>query len=71
AVVSGRAYVPLGVMWMGQELLVLDNIVRLPRGSDLMWGFGVNHSGALVGTGTIGGVARSAFLLEPLWPLEG
>jgi hypothetical protein len=58
-------YLPEAIIWIGRKLEALNGQVQAPPNTNLQWAVGVNSSGWIIGTGVIGGTAKSAYLLTP------
>src|SRR5690606_15648594 len=59
--------VPVAVVWFGDNVYKLQDLVLNIGGWSLDSAVGINDQGQIVGTGIIGG-QRHAFLLNPVYP---
>jgi len=65
ALYGTQRYLPEAVIWIGRRLEALNGQEVAPRGTNLQWAVGVNSAGSIIGTGIIGGVKDSAYVLSP------
>jgi hypothetical protein len=61
---GAHQYLPEAVIWVGAHIETLNNLIPTPH-TNLQWAVGVNSAGQIIGTGTIGGLKDSAYLLTP------